>query len=81
MYKRQDYYLDRFSNMETVVEKLSELQALADLSARYIVSSKFNTSALFLGRAKESAWVMQRLTGDTAGCSYIVGIGRHAQHA
>ena len=70
-----DYYLDRFSNMETVVEKLSELQALADLSARYIVSSKFNTSALFLGRAKESAWVMQRLTGDTAGCSYIVGMG------
>ena len=35
-----DYYLDRFSNMETVVEKLSELQALADLSARYVVSSK-----------------------------------------
>lgn len=70
-----DYYLDRFSNMETVIEKLSELQALADLSARYIVSSKFNTSALFLGREAETAWIMQRLNGDTAGCSFIVGMG------
>ncbi len=70
-----NYYLDRFSNMETVVEKLSELQALADLSVRYIVSSKISTSGLFLGREKETKWIMQRLTDDIAECSFVVGMG------
>ena len=70
-----DFYLDRFSNMETVVEKLSELQDLADLSAHYIVSSKISTSALFLGRETETQWIRERLTGSTAGCSFVVGMG------
>ena len=38
-----DFYLDRFSNMETVVEKLAELQDLAVFSAHYIISSKVST--------------------------------------
>ena len=70
-----DFYLDRFSNMETVAEKLSELQDLADLSLRYIVSSKISTSGLFLGRETEARWIQERLTGSTAGCGFVVGMG------
>ena len=70
-----DFYLDRFSNMETVVEKLAELQDLADLSAHYIISSKVSTSSLFLGREAETQWIRERLTGSTAGCSFVVGMG------
>ena len=70
-----DYYLDRFSNMETVVEKLSELQALADLSARYVVSSKIYGPEFFLGREQETAWLTQRLLDAPGGCSFLVGMG------
>lgn len=70
-----DYYLDRFSNMETVVEKLSELQALADLSARYVVSSKIYAPEFFLGREQETAWLTQRLLDASGGCSFLVGMG------
>ena len=70
-----DYYLDRFSNMETVVEKLSELQALADLSARYVVSSKIYGPEFFLGREQETAWLTQRLLDTSGGCSFLVGMG------
>ena len=70
-----DYYLDRFSNMETVVEKLSELQALADLSARYVVSSKIYEPEFFLGREQETAWLTQRLLDTSGGCSFLVGMG------
>ena len=70
-----DFYLDRFSNMETVAEKLSELQDLADLSLRYIVSSKISTSGLFLGRETETQWIRERLTGSVAGCGFVVGMG------
>ena len=70
-----DYYLDRFSNMETVVEKLSELQALADLSARYVVSSKIYTSEFFLGRERETDWLTQRLLDTSGGCSFLAGMG------
>ena len=70
-----DFYLDRFSNMETVVEKLSELQNLADLSAHYLISSKISVSALFLGRETETQWIGKRLTDSTPGCSFIVGMG------
>ena len=70
-----DYYLDWFSNMETVVEKLSELQALADLSARYVVSSKIYGPEFFLGREQETAWLTQRLLDTSGGCSFLVGMG------
>ena len=70
-----DFYLDRFSNMKTVAEKLSELQDLADLSLRYIVSSKISTSGLFLGRETEAQWIRERLTGSVAGCGFVVGMG------
>lgn len=70
-----DYYLDRFSNMETVVEKLSELQSLADLSARYVVSSKIYAPEFFLGREQETAWLTQRLLAAPGGCSFLVGMG------
>lgn len=70
-----DYYLDRFSNMETVVEKLSELQSLADLSARYVVSSKIYAPEFFLGREQETAWLTQRLLDASGGCSFLVGMG------
>ena len=69
-----DYYLDRFSNMETVVEKLSEFQALADLSARYVVSSKIYGPEFFLGREQETAWLTQRLLDTSGGCSFLVGM-------
>jgi serine/threonine protein kinase len=70
-----DYYLDRFSNMETVVEKLSELQALADLSARYVISTKLNAASLFLGRTQETEWITAKLTGGAAGCFFVTGMG------
>ena len=61
--------------MKTVAEKLSELQDLADLSLRYIVSSKISTSGLFLGRETEAQWIRVRLTGSVAGCGFVVGMG------
>ena len=70
-----DYYLDRFSNMETVVEKLSELQTLADSSACYLISTKLHTSGLFLGRESETAWITNRLVGRPDGCGFVVGMG------
>lgn len=70
-----DYYLDRFSQMETVEEKLTDLQALADLSARYIVSTKITTSDLFLGREAEEEWMGKRLQEGIDGCCFVVGMG------
>ena len=72
-----DYYLDRFSNMETVVEKLSELQALADLSARYVVSSKIYEPEFFLGREQETAWLTQRLLDAPRRLQLSCGNGRY----
>lgn len=70
-----DYYLDRFSNMETVIEKLTELQALADLSCRYINRSKISKPTLFLGRETESGWITEKLKNGTDECFFIVGMG------
>jgi len=70
-----DFYLDRFSNMETVVEKLAELQNLADLSVHYVKSSKISISTLFLGRETETQWIRKRLTDSTPGCSFVAGMG------
>ena len=50
-------------------------QDLADLSLRYIVSSKISTSGLFLGRETETQWIRERLTGSVAGCGFVVGMG------
>ena len=69
-----DYYLDRYSNMETAAEKLSELQALADLSSHYIINSKISAPGFFIGRQKETEWIAEKLVG-IAECSFIAGMG------
>ncbi|MEQ3214921.1 NB-ARC domain-containing protein [Hominifimenecus microfluidus] len=70
-----DYYPDRFSSMEIVIEKLSELQKMADLSARYIVSSRLGAYGLFLGRKKEEEWITEKLKAPDTACFFIVGMG------
>lgn len=70
-----NYYLDRFSNMETVAEKLTELQSLADLCAHYIVDSKVYRPTLFLGRSPELEWLTTRLIGNSTGCYFVTGMG------
>lgn len=69
-----NYYLDRYSNMETVVEKLSKLQALADSSARYVVNSKIRTAGCCLGREYENRWLTDYLGGKEK-CIFVVGMG------
>ena len=70
-----DYYLDRFPDLEIVVEKLMELQTLADPSARYIASTKISTSGFFVGRRAEMEWLTRKLTGDAGGGFFVVGMG------
>ena len=68
-----DFYPDRFSDMRTVVERLSELQQLADCSARYVVSSRICEAGVLLGRTEEIRWITRRFTGG--GCCFVTGMG------
>lgn len=70
-----DYYPDRFSDMETVIDKLSELQSLSDSTSRFIFGSKIISPNFFIGRNTESDWIIKRLIERKSGCLYIVGMG------
>lgn len=70
-----NYYLDRYSCMETVTEKLTELQKLADLSARFIYSTKIPKAELFLGRSEETKWITEKMQDGRTGCFFVTGIG------
>ena len=70
-----DYYLNRFSNMETVVERLSELVSLAETADLYVLSSKISDPALFLGRSKETCWITEKLLDQEKKAVFVVGMG------
>lgn len=72
------YYMDRYSNMEIVIEKLSEMVELADTSARFVFNSIITKPSYFFGRKIELQWISKRfcLEHELFAISGMGGIGK-----
>lgn len=72
------YYMDRYSNMEIVIEKLSEMVELADTSSQFIYNSIITKPSYFFGRKSELLWISKRfcLEHELFAISGMGGIGK-----
>lgn len=68
------YYLDRFQDMEDVVEKLDELVKLSDTSIPFIYSSKISEPSFIIGREKENDYLNEWFAQNRQNCLFIVGM-------
>ena len=68
------YYLDRYSNMETVVEHLADLVVLSDAATRFVYNSKIPKTDGFLGRAEEISWISDRFKEENSHIA-VTGFG------
>lgn len=69
------YYLDRFQDMEGVIEKLDELISLSDTSIPFIYSSRISEPIFIVGRDKENDYLTEWFTQNAQNCLFIVGMG------
>lgn len=69
-----NYRFDRYPDMEETVSVLKELERLSDVTVPYIISSRINRSAFFVGRGKELSALENQLENDNE-YFFVCGIG------
>ncbi len=70
-----DYYADRYSDMETVVDKLSCLEKAADITTPYIYSTYKPDKKLIFGREGELACIEAWWRDKDSRCLIVSGMG------
>ena len=69
------YCKDRYEDMDTVIEKLEELEALADLTTPFICDTYFPVLDGMIGREREKEEVKAFLQNDEDRCLLVSGMG------
>lgn len=69
------YYLDRYQDMEIVLEKLDELIRLSDTDIPYINSTKISNPKFMIGRTEESDYLSKWFLQNESNCLFVTGMG------
>lgn len=69
------YYLDRYKYMKNVLEKLSEIELLADENNPRIFSTKFHEPTYIIGREQEFKRIDEFIADTERQCMYVTGMG------
>lgn len=70
-----NFYLDRYPDMEPVIEALNHLESLADPAKPYIVSSVVAAPPVTMGRQKELQILSEWLGASASPCIFVTGMG------
>lgn len=70
-----NFYLDRYSDMEKVVETLSKIEVLSDPAKPYIKSSVITAPVSTVGRQHELKALSAWLEDDSLPCAFVAGMG------
>lgn len=70
-----NFYLDRYSDMEKVVETLSKIEVLSDPAKPYIKSSVITAPVATVGRQHELKALSAWLEDDSLPCAFVTGMG------
>lgn len=70
-----NFYLDRYPNMENVIEALSRIEAISDPAKPYIKSNVITAPVATVGRQSELQALTEWLDDDSSPCIFITGMG------
>lgn len=70
-----NFYLDRYANMQQVVDALDIIEHIADNTIPYIQSTEIITPKNFVGRKQELSALEQWFEKDESKCIFVTGIG------
>ena len=70
-----NFYLDRFHDMQQVIDCLSDIEQLADISVAYIRSSKIAVPPMLVGRTDEIEQLHRWYQNSDNQCLFVVGMG------
>jgi len=70
-----NFYLDRYHDMQQVIDALADIERLADDAVAYIRSTKVSAPSLFVGRNEEIQQIFHWYTNDDSQCLLVTGMG------
>lgn len=70
-----NFYLDRYPDMENVIEALSGIETLSDPTKTYIKSSVITAPVATVGRQCELQALTEWLDDDSSPCIFVTGMG------
>lgn len=70
-----NFYLDRYPDMENVIEALSRIEAISDPAKPYIKSSVITAPVATVGRQSELQGLTEWLDDDSSPCIFVTGMG------
>lgn len=70
-----NFYLDRYPDMEQVIEVLTKIEMLSDPTKPYIVSSKIIAPAFTVGRQQEAKVLSEWFNDASLPCVFVTGMG------
>lgn len=70
-----NFYLDRFHDMQQVIDHLADIEELADSAAAYIRSTKISAPPLLVGRTDEIQQLYQWYKNSETQCLIVSGMG------
>ena len=70
-----NFYLDRYPDMENVIEALSKIEALSDPTKPYIKSSVITAPVATVGRQNELQSLTEWFGNDRSPCIFVTGMG------
>lgn len=70
-----NFYLDRFHDMQQVIDHLADIEELTDSAAAYIRSTKISSPPLLVGRSDEIQQLYQWYKSSKTQCLIVSGMG------
>ena len=70
-----NFYLDRFHDIQQVIDCLADIEELADNASAYIRSTKISAPPLLVGRLDEIQHIYQWYKNSKAQCLFVSGMG------
>ena len=70
-----NFYLDRFHDMQQVIDSLTDIENLADSATAYIRSSRISAPPLLVGRSDEIQHLYQWYKNSDTQCLFVSGMG------
>lgn len=70
-----NFYLDRYPNIENVIEALTKIEAISDPAKPYIKSSVITAPVAAVGRQSEIQALIKWLDDDSLPCAFVTGMG------
>ena len=68
-------YLDRYQDMDQVIEKLEEIEKYADTVEPFIISSQVSRPLVLMGRERELEALRHWMEKDETNCLFLTGMG------